>query len=507
MNVDLTIPGLLFIDTPGHEAFTTLRKRGGAIADLAVLVIDINEGVQPQTRESINFLKQFKTPFVVALTKVDRLIGWIPQDGSSFLKSISEQPERSREEFEKGFYKVVGQLGQEGFSSERYDRIEDYSKQVALVPLSGLSGEGIPDLLVVIAGLAQKFLRRELEVHPGEGKGTVLEVKEYPGLGTTIDVILYDGKVRRGDYLVVGGKDIVQSRIKALLEPAPLKELRIEKGFSPVQEVSAAAGVKISGPGLEGVIAGSPLRTVKDSKSLPKAVEEVREEVEEVEFESSKEGALLRTDTLGSLEALIKSLRDIVPIRSASVGSVSRQDVMEARTMENPVIFAFGVKVSPETESMAKDNKVALFHSQIIYHMIESYQEWIRREGEREEDALLEGVARPALLRVLPGCLFRQKSPAVFGVEVAKGILKQGSELLNGNKRLGPVKEVQDRGESLKQAEAGSKIAISMPEAVFGKDLKEGDELLVFIPEKDRETLGKLRKRLRGDELELLEGE
>jgi translation initiation factor 5B len=506
LGIELTIPGILWIDSPGHEAFTTLRKRGGAIADFAVLVVDINEGFQPQTLESINFLKQYRTPFAVALTKIDRIVSWNPQEGQSFLVSIEEQPSRTKEEFEEKFYRVVGELGKEGFSAERFDRVEDYSKQVAIVPLSSATGEGIPDLLVVVAGIAQKFLRKGLEIQKGEGKGTVLEVKEFRGLGTTIDVIVYDGEIRRGDFLVVGGKEAVRSRVKALLKPAPLKEMRIEKEFRPVEHAVAAAAVKIAGPDLAGVMPGSPLRAVRDKKDVEKAAEEVKEETEEVEFESDREGVILRADTLGSLEALLKTLKGIVPVKKALVGSVSRADVMEMKVARLPVIFAFGIRVSPEIEKLAKDSKVNIFASDVIYRMVESYQEWEKQSREREMEALLEKAVRPAVIRVLPGFLFRQKKPAVFGVEILKGTLKAGATLLNKGKPVGEVKEIQDKGNSLQEAVQGEKVALSMPDVVYGKHVREGDELSVQLKEKDLEILKKVMPRLRNDERELLEG-
>ncbi|MFH1364648.1 MAG: GTP-binding protein, partial [Candidatus Aenigmatarchaeota archaeon] len=192
MKIDLTIPGLLFIDTPGHESFTTLRKRGGAIADIAVLIIDVNEGFKPQTEESLNYLKQFKTPFVVAATKIDRLVGWNPQKDKPFFVTYQEQTQRTQDELEKKLYELIGQLGARGFESERVDRISDFAKQIVVVPVSGITGEGLPDLLMILSGLAQKYMSKKLELKPGEGKGTVLEVKEFRGLGTTIDIILYD---------------------------------------------------------------------------------------------------------------------------------------------------------------------------------------------------------------------------------------------------------------------------------------------------------------------------
>lgn len=503
LGIDLSIPGILWIDSPGHEAFTTLRKRGGAIADFAVLVVDINEGFQPQTKESINFLKQFKTPFCVALTKIDRLIGWNPQEGTSFLQAFNEQSARTQEAFEEKFYRVVGELGQEGFAAERFDRMEDYTKQIAVVPLSGITGEGIPDLLVVLAGIAQRFLKEGLELTKGAGKGTVMEVKEFPGLGPSIDVILYDGEIKKGDHLAIGGKEVAVSRVKALLRPAPLKELRVEKGFESIQGVVAAAGVKIAAPGIENVVAGSPLRAVRNEKDLEKAKEEVTEEVEEVTFDSVSDGVLLRADTLGSLEALIKTIESIAPIRNAHVGGVTKADVMEAKNLDKP-IFAFGLKLGGDVEKMARDNQVAVFASDIIYRMIEEYQEWTSQAQEREEARLLENTPHPAQVKVLPGFLFRQKKPAVFGVEVLAGTVKSGSRLTNRGKEIGEVKEIQDQGESKKQAEKGDKVAISMPDVVFGKHVNEGDELEVFLTDNQRQLLERVRHKLRQDEQELL---
>ncbi|HLD41718.1 MAG TPA: translation initiation factor IF-2, partial [archaeon] len=318
MNISLTIPGLLFLDTPGHAAFVTLRKRGGAIADIAVLVVDINEGIQPQTEESIKLLREFKTPFVVAVTKIDRILSWMPHQDKSFLDTIAEQPKRTVEEFENKVYTLIGQLGSMGFDSERYDRISDFTKQVGLIPVSGKTGEGVPDLLVVLAGLAQKYLQKRIEFSKDGGKGTILEVKEQKGLGSVIDIILYDGQVNKGDWLVIGGKKTIVTKIKALLKPEPLKDIRAERRFLYLDSVTAASGIRISAPELEGVIAGSPIRIVNKEKGLEKAKEDVKQEIEDVEIQTEKDGVVLKADTLGSLEAMIKLFQEAsIPIRKA----------------------------------------------------------------------------------------------------------------------------------------------------------------------------------------------
>jgi len=507
---NITIPGLLIIDTPGHEAFTTLRKRGGSIADLAILVVDLNEGFKPQTEESLNFLKQFKTPFVVAATKIDRLLGWNPHEGSPFMASYNSQAERTQDELEEKLYRIVGELASRGFEAERYDRVSDYTKQVAIIPVSGITGEGIPDILMVLAGIAQRFMEKGLEVTEGEGKGTVLEVKDFKGLGTTIDVILYDGKIRKGDYLVIGnpksGEGFIVTRVKALLEPGPLKEIRVEKAFKQVESVSAAAGIKIAAPCMESVVSGSPIRVVRNKNDVDRVTGEVKQEIEEVEIETEREGAVLKADTIGGLEALIKTLRDYkIPIRKAAVGDLTKSDIREIRTMGEPVIFAFGVKVPDEVGKMAKDNNVKVFHSDIIYRLLEEYHEWVRDRKKRAEEQLLQKVTRPCRMRVLPGYVFRQSKPAVFGVEIMTGTLRPGNKLEKNGKKLGLVKEIQLRGENTNKAVAGDKVALSMEDVVIGKHVKEGDILETYLSKNMLSILEEIGHKLTAEEKELLE--
>ncbi|MBN1897066.1 MAG: translation initiation factor IF-2 [Candidatus Aenigmarchaeota archaeon] len=505
MNVDVKIPGLLFIDTPGHAAFTTLRKRGGAVADIGVLIVDINEGLQPQTDESIRFLKEFKTPFVIALTKIDRLTGWFPNEGDSFLSTWNKQSKRVKDEFEKKFYAIVGQLSGHGFEVDRYDRVTDFRKKISIIPVSGITGEGIPDLLMMLTGLSQRFLEKRLHVTPGEGKGTVLEVKDYKGLGTTIDVILYDGEINTGDWLVIGVRDMLVTKVRALLKPNPMKEIRVEKAFRPVKTVTAASGIKIAAPELEKVTAGSPLRAVSDESRIEAVKKDIEEEVSEVEIDTDNAGVLLRADTLGSLEALIKTLKEIdVPIRKADIGDVSKQDVMEIKSLPNPIIFAFNVKVSQEIDTIAGDNNVKIFSSDIIYRLLEDYEKWMKDTTKRKEDSLLSGISRPGRIRIMPGYVFRQCKPAIVGVEVIKGIIRSNSRLVKDGKDIGDVKELQAEGENVSEGKAGDRLAVSIDGGIVGKNIDEGDEIDIKLMNHELDILRKLRHRLRGDELELL---
>ena len=358
-NLNISIPGLLFIDTPGHHAFTTLRARGGALADMAIVVVDINQNFQPQTIEAIQILRNFKTPFVVAATKLDRIHGWRPTEKSPFLKSFATQNERVTLMVETKIYDIVAVLAEHGFSSERYDRVSDFSKNLAIVPVSAHTGEGISDLLMVLTGLAQRYMEEALALTvDGPGSGTVLEVKEEKGLGATIDVILFDGTIRVGDEIAVATTDGVQTtKVRSLLQPRPMQEILVEDRFSRVKEVIAAAGVKVSAPGLDQVIAGSPVRVTGDNPEEIKA--SIAREMTEINVTLSPEGLVIKADTIGALEALCKELSaHEIPVMKAEVGQVSRHDVIEAETIKNPlyrVLIAFNTPVLPDAQDLLKE--------------------------------------------------------------------------------------------------------------------------------------------------------
>lgn len=499
---------MLFIDTPGHEAFTTLRRRGGSVADLAILVIDINEGFQQQTDESLDFLRQFRTPFLVAATKIDLTPGWYPQKGSCFMDSFSKQSESVQDDLEKKIYNIVSQLSMRNFEADRFDRVTDFKKQIAVVPTSGKTGEGIPELLMMLAGLSQTFLKNRLELS-NKARGTVLEVKEVTGLGTTIDAIIYDGTVKCGDYLIIGGKEPIATRIKALLRPPALKELRVEKKFESVKEVNAAAGIKISAPNLEKVIAGSPIICVSDKSLVDEAKKLIQKEVEGVEFSKEGEGVIARADTLGSLEALIKILqKNEIPIKKAEVGPVMKQDIIELNPLKDElkkVVLAFNVGVLPDAETMAKDLKIEIFKNNIIYRLIEDYQKWCSEKKERKELEKLEKVVRPCKFRILPGFIFRTRKPAVFGVEILAGVLKPDAPIKNEDgKDMGKIKNIEKEGQIIPYAKTGDKVAVSMLEPTVGRQINEGDVLMSVITKSNVESLKEIWNKLQDDEKQLL---
>ena len=507
------MPGLFFIDTPGHEAFTTLRKRGGALADLAILIVDIKEGFKPQTYEALNILKMYKTPFVVAANKIDKIYGWETYSGLTFKETYSKQALSVQEKLDNSIYKLLGILHDEGFESERFDRVQNFAKQISIIPISAKTGEGIAELLAMLMGLAQQYLQKQLQIEANApAKGTILEVKEEIGLGITLDAVIYDGVLKKNDIIVLTTRDnVITTKIRSLLKPKPLEEIRdSKKKFRKVDEVVAAAGIKIVAPNIEKVISGSPLRVAREDFNNVK--EEILKEIESIKIDTHEMGVVIKTDTLGSLEALVNMLKDLnVPIRMADIGDVSRRDVVNASIVgkENQlhgVILAFNVKVLPSAAEEIKNSKVKLFSANVIYKLTEDYDEWLKAAEERRRKKWLDAIIRPAKIRIIPKLVFRYSKPAIAGVEILGGTMKKDYRLMReDNSSVGKVESMQDKGENLKSASKGQKIAMAIKEAVFGRDFEEGDVIYVDIPEKHYKILeSELMGKLTEDEVEIL---
>ena len=492
-------PGLLFIDTPGHHSFSSLRSRGGSLADIAILMVDIMEGCRPQTKESLRILKQSKTPFVVAANKVDRIHGWDAEEGRSMAISMRGQSKESLGLFDQRYWELVGQFAEEGFNLERYEKIKDFTKEVAMVPISAREGEGIQDLLAVVIGLAERYLSDQLTDVDGSGEATVLEMKEERGLGKTLDLILHRGSIRKGDEIVlVSDRGGISTHVKGLFSPRGMSEMR-DAGdrWDNTEAAYAAAGVKISAPSLDGVLVGTTLRVVNSDAERSAAIESADEEAN-LSIELDEEGVCIKSDTVGGLEALAKELREVgVPIREASIGKVSRRDVRSAEASSDPlhrIIMAFSTEILEEADDEISSSEAGVKHigSDIIYRILEEREEWVEaRKNELEEESR-EIVVYPGRVMLLPDHTFRVSKPAVVGVRVLAGRVHIGQGLLKDGNRVGRIKSIRSGQESLKEARQGAEVAISVDGVTVGRQIEEGDILLVDIPESHARKLRKL---------------
>jgi translation initiation factor 5B len=485
------VPGLLFIDTPGHRSFETMRRRGGALADLAVLVVDVKEGFMPQTRESVQILRHEKTPFVVALTKIDLLPSWRKPTAPI---SLADQIRRSGADFSRTLddrtYSVAQQLDEMGFSADRYDRVSDFARNVGLLPVSARSGVGVAELLALLVGLSQRFLKTELRITTGGGEATILERSDQKGIGPVGNVIVYRGHLKVGDEVVANGRrEPFVTKVRGIYRPAPPtrsasgKTIRLES----LEAVDAAAGVYLSAPGIEDAMPGGLLKVVHGAKDREAVVAALTSESHPV-ADLAESGVAIAADTLGGLEALAFECRtEKVPIHQADVGPVARPAVVkeaDVRDVSHRAVLAFHVPVSPDALEAATQSEVKVIRGDVMYRILEEYVAWrTERLAKLDTQRRLE-LVHPAKLQILPGFIFRASKPAIMGVKVLAGTLRPGVRLMDSRgEEVGVLKSLQREGESTPRAEEGSELAASIDGAVVGRNVEEGDTLFVQVSE------------------------
>ena len=507
------VPGLLVIDTPGHEVFANLRMRGGSAADIAIVVVDVNKGLEAQTTESLDILKNRKVPFVIALNKIDQISGWKKNNSILFAEQLKIQDPTILSYLDEKVYNVVGALSRLGYSSEAFWRVKDFTKELAIVPVSAVKGTGIPELLAVLVGLTQQYLSKRLERHETQTKGIVLEVNDEIGLGPSANVILLDGTLKHGDRIVVAKKDSVTvTKIKALLLPKPLDEMRDPRDkFRHVDKVIAAAGLKITSPDLEGVLAGSPLYVVKSPEDEERLKSNIESEIKSAIVQTESNGVILRCDTIGSIEAITELLKkENVPIKSTDLGNITRKDILSASAVGEKdrylgVVLGFNVKVFEDAEKEAFERKIKIFNEKIIYNLVRSYSEWVTYEKVHEDSIVFNEIAPICKFQFLKGYVFRRNNPAVFGAEILIGKLKQKTSVINEKgKKIGIIHQIQNEGKNLEVATKGTQVALSIKEPTVGRQINEGDVFYTDLNSREaRLLLERFSDRLSEEEQEI----
>jgi translation initiation factor 5B len=511
----IDLPGILVVDTPGHAAFLNLRRRGGAVADIAILVIDVTAGTMPITWESVRILRERKTPFVIAANKIDRISGWKSKKDADFLDSYNSQKAHVKDFLDEKILQIIGNFLEEGFKGiDRYDKIKDFTKKVAIVPTSGKTGEGISTLLLVLMGLVQQYLKENLKFSEGPSKGVVLEVKKEKGQGKTMDVLIYDGILNKGDEFIVGGLEKpIKSKIRALLTPKPLDEIRDPRQkFDSVDLVSAAAGIKILAPDIDDVVAGSPFRSIGDPSQEETIYHEIESEVESIRIKTDKAGVVLKADTLGSLEALENHFtKNNVKISIADVGPIKKEDLINANIVKqldpySAVVLGFNVPILPEADEQANKDNIRIFTNNVIYRLLEEYIEYAETRKAEDTAKGLSELLLPAKIKMLPDYIFRNSDPAVFGVHVEAGTLYPKVPLITDNgKKIRRVHQIQDKGQTLEKAPKDSEVAISIRGIEIGRDIDKDETLYVNVPESHvRQLMGKFINELTTDQKEAL---
>jgi translation initiation factor 5B len=508
------VPGILVIDTPGHEVFTNLRARGGSAADIAILVVDINRGFQPQTNESLKILESRKVPFVVALNKVDMISGWQATDDAYISQAIKKQSTSIQTSIDEQIYNVVGALSILGYQSEAFYRVQDFKKEISIVPVSARSGVGIPELLAVLVGLTQQFLGKKLEQEEKQTRGIILEVNDEIGLGPTANMILIDGHLKKDDNIVVAKRDtVIITKPKALLLPKALDEMRDPRDkFKPIDEVQAAAGIKIASPDLEGVLPGTTVYASSNQKIAEEFKGTLESEMESVFIDTETTGVILKCDTIGSLEAITEMLRrQQVPIAKADIGSVTRRDVMQAKAIKDKdrhlgVILAFNVKVFDDAKIECDESHIRVFEDKVIYSLIDTYSQWVDDDKSDLENSIFKEFTPISKFTFLKGYTFRNNNPAVFGIRVDVGTLRQKIAFINKTgKKIGNIHSLEADGKTVKEVKTGEEVACSVQNVTIGRQVNEEDVFYTLpSPSEAKQLLKKYAHKLTSEELQTL---
>ncbi|RWA04603.1 hypothetical protein EKO27_g10508 [Xylaria grammica] len=522
---ELKVPGLLVIDTPGHESFSNLRSRGSSLCNIAILVVDIMHGLEPQTLESMKLLRDRKTPFVVALNKIDRLYGWKKVDNNGFQESLALQSRGVQNEFKNRLEQTKLAFSEQGFNAEVFYENKSMARYVSLIPTSAHTGEGIPDMLKLILQLTQERMVGSL-MYLSEVQATVLEVKAIEGFGMTIDVILSNGILREGDRIVVCGVEgAITTNIRALLTPAVMKELRVKSQYVHNKEVKAAMGVKISAPGLEGAIAGSRLLVVGPDDDEEDLEEEVEADLNKLfsRVSTSGRGVSVQASTLGSLEALLDFLKDCkIPVANVGIGPVFKRDVMQCGTMlekspDYAVMLCFDVKVDKEAQAYADENNIKIFTADIIYHLFDSFTKHMEEQLERKKEESKLLAVFPCVLNTV--AVFNKTNPIVVGVDVVDGNLRVGTPIAavkpnaTGGKEvvsLGRVSSIERDHKQIPICKKGQpsvavKIEMGGHQPTYGRQLEESDTLYSLISRASIDCLKEFyRKDVTNDEWALI---
>jgi len=503
----LEIPGFLFIDTPGHAAFTNLRKRGGSLADLAILVIDINEGIKPQTAEVIQILKFNKTPFIIALNKIDNISGWRTNKSNeiSLQRNIESQPINVKSLFDERYMTIAGALSSYGFDADLFYNITDFTKKICLVPCSARTGEGIQELMMMLCGLSQKYLAERLKMGE-DAKGIILEVKKDKS-NDYVEAILYDGELKKNDEIAVadieGNPIITKVRSMEEIQPLSIK-------FNAKEKVMAATGIRMQFSEKLDILPGMPFLLYKQDKEKVKEI--FKKELTET-IKTQNNGIIAKADSLGSLEALLVLLKQSnIPVLKAGIGNINKNDFSSAKAnLEinelDAIILGFNVSINKDAEELLKENaKIKVLAEEVVYKLIENLEKFrIEKKKEIEKEKLME-VAALCKLEILHQYVFRITKPAIFGVKISAGKLTPNINFIDEEEnKIGRVKNIQSDKNSVPEASEGMEVAVSFPGTNYEKELKGKNFLYSDIGERQFKNFKKNKELLSSGEIKILQ--
>ena len=445
---------IVFLDTPGHEAFTAMRARGAQVTDIAVLVVAGDDGVMPQTVEAINHAKAAGVPIIVAINKIDKK---------------EANPERVKQE-----------LSQHGLIPE------DWGGDTVMVPLSAKTGEGVDELLEMIALQAELM---ELKADPSRrAKGVVLEARLDRKRGVVATLLVQNGTLKAGDAVVAG---IYAGKVRAMFDDTG----------KPISQAGPSMPVEVLG--LDGVpLAGDKFFVVEDEKTARKIAQKRQELARESALEKERRISLedlfsklqsgevrelnvvLKADAQGSIEAIEKSLKELssedvkVRIIHSGVGPITENDIMLA-SASNAIVIGFNVRPDASARKAAEKEKVDVRTYRVIYEIVDQVKKAMKGLLTPEEKEVYLGSAEVRATFKVP------KVGTVAGCYVKDGVLRRsaGVRLVRDGTVVyeGKVSSLKRFKEDVKEVQAGYECGVGLENF---DDIKVGDILECYTVEK-----------------------
>ncbi len=504
------IPGILMIDTPGHSEFQSLRDVGTSICDLGILIIDIEESVQEQTKEAIKLLKEKNIPFVIAVTKLDKIYGWTTTTSSNLRGALKEQSKDVAMILESKLEDIKYDLSKEEINAEFYFKNTKPEKVYSMIPVSSKTGEGIADILALLVYISQTWMIKKLTFKE-KVKCTIMESKYDQHLGYTIDVILSNGTLNVGDKFAVATSEGAKiTTIRNILTPTPMTQLGKKTQWSYHDSVKASIGVKLIGSNLDGVYPGTHLQSIDATVSEEEAVKLVNEEIDKVwksyVFESP--GVFFSAQTFGELEAGYSIFKKAgINVAGAYIGSPSNKIIdricmnldgkENEKLPENRMYFYFGPFNDVSVEEYAKTKEVKLLTSEVIYNLVDFYKKEREQIIKSRQNSNTEAVF-PVQLSILKQYIFLKggNEHLLFGVKVKKGTLYKNTPIIVVGKNviLGKVTNIQFNHKDQEKGLEGQEVCIRLDNPNKLTYARHFDESDILIGNMTRESIDVLKR-------------
>ena len=518
-SVEHNIPGVLIVDTPGHSAFSSMRDRGSSLCDLAILVIDINKGIQPQTEESIKMLKEKNVPFVIAATKIDMIYGWKKTSEINLRKVLKEQEESTTQIMQSMMEDLKYEFSKLDIDAVFYFNNKTPNKTYSIVPISTQTNEGLSDLLSLLVYISQNWMSKKI-TYKDTLDATIMESILDPKLGWVLDVILSNGTLNVGDKITVTTQEGVKiSSVRNILTPPQLTQDRTKVSWTNNTSIKASQGIRIIGSNLENCIAGSSIFKIENNEV--ETIEKAKQEFDKFwkSFEWDNKGVCLVAPTIGELDAAYNLLKlEQIPIAKGEISNFSKKVAdryfsltEEEQLKENKIIFYFHSKAitgkqEDEYSSLCKDLGLTFLHNMVIYQLIDQYKDTKKKflEERKKENSEKGKAIFPCELQILKDHVYMKggNDDLLFGIKVRAGRLLKGTPIITEKKvKLGKVTSIQKNHKEISEAKLRDEVCIRIKNESnisFGRQFVSSDKL---ISELSRDSIDELKLNFR-DEME-----